>query len=257
MPTAFTRRLYLLLLVITVMLCACKTQKHVIPEELPDIDIDSIYLRLFDKQEINWFAGKAKVRIEDNSGTTKGLMYVRMKSDSMIWMVFKKLSIEAARVKITRDSIVILNRIDKTVQSARLDSISNLFGLSADFEFLSEILIGRLPAIDTSVLWKEKQTDTHYMFRSMVGDVVVDFDIQKKTGQLDAGRFYDRHLTEGTWNYDKYMPVSNHELPFVRKFHINFDADNFLNMDIDFQDISINEAYNLRFEIPDHYTIID
>ena len=249
---------YIVGLLFTLLLLnsGCKSKKQLlIPAiDLTKTEVDSL---IFSKNSFNWFDGKAKIKFEDNYETQRGVLYVRMKSDSVIWMVVKKLSIEAARVQITPEAICILNRLEKTYQQAPLDSISHVFGLSPDFDFISELISGRLPQIDTSRLWKFKENDTFYQYRSVINDIVIDFNYDKKTGLLTSGKFYDRHIQEGEWTYGDYRRVSDEVLPFERKFRIKFDDKKYMNLDIDFQEININKAHNLRFEIPPHYKKIE
>jgi hypothetical protein len=215
-----------------------------------------IYTSIFDDKHRGWLSAKAKVKMTDNYGTQKATMYLRMSSDSVIWMVFKKLSIEAARVLIDHDSLYILNRLDKTYQQESIDSISNIYGFYPQLDFLESIMWGKLPTIDTSVYWEEKETDSSFDFRTMTDDIMLEFSYTKEDGQLKSGNFMDRYNLTGSWEYSDYRTVQSYKIPFVRKFHINFDANSYLDLEINFLEIDVGKAYELKFEIQDHYSRI-
>ena len=240
------------------MIGSCKSSKYISSDQPTDkLTIRTLESRIASQDSINWFAGKAKIKMTDNYGTQRGQMFIRMKSDSVIWLVFKRISVEAARVQINADSIVILDRMKKNYQTAQLDSISNVFGLSSDFEFLSNTMTGAFPQLDKSKLWQIKEIEEGFKIRSMIDDVVVDLVVDQHSGLLKSGQFYDRFLTTGTWNYSNYKNVSGLDLPFDRKFHIKFDEENFMELEVEFQEIDINNSYDIRFEIPQHYTVLD
>lgn len=245
---------YFLFFLVLFGFASCKTSRILAPTTTHELSITELKDSIFNYTHLEWFSGKAKVRMTDNYGSQKGVMHIRMKNDSVVWMVLKKLSYEAARVQINVDSITILDRINKTYQSANLDSVTNVFGLSPDFNLITDFMIGRVPELDTSRLWKTKKTDSLFLVRSAVDDVVMDLEFDLYTGSLLSGQFYDRFILEGQWDYSDYRRVNGHRIPFERKFHINFDGEKFLDLEIEFQEISIDKSYNLKFEIPEHYS---
>ena len=215
-----------------------------------------IYNDIFKKKDTEWLSAKAKIKYTDDYGTQRAIMHLRLKSDSLVWMVIKKYSLEAARILINKDSLFVVYRLDKSYQKEDLDSIANIYGFYPEFDFLQNTLWGSLPSIDSSVHWQEKVTDTSFEFRSMLDDVLIDFSYDKTTAQLRSGRFMDKYNLEGTWDYSDYRTVHGFEIPFERKFHINFDDDSFIDLEIKFLEIDVGKAYELRFDIPDHYSRI-
>ena len=63
--------------------------------------------------ETNWLAAKAKITVRAGNEVTRFTSHLRWRKDSVLWMVFKKASIEAARVQMTPDSLFIINRLEK------------------------------------------------------------------------------------------------------------------------------------------------
>jgi len=244
--------------ILALFIISCKTQKHLsVPQDSKNsFSKEGIFDNIFHPDTINWFSAKAKIKIKDNHSSQKALMYLRMKSDSVVWLVFKKLSVEAARALITKDSLFIINRLDKTYQAENLDSLQNVYGFNSNFSFMQDFILARVPSIDTTQLWKEKEHPDAYEFRSIFEDKVIDFMYNKEDGLLSSGKFYDRFNFDGNWEYSDYRIVQGHKIPFQRKFHINFDAENYLDLEINFLEIDVEKSYNLRFEILDHYTRI-
>lgn len=239
------------------LLWNCSPQKRLTDDaSITPPDKESILEDIFKVKDSDWFAAKAKVKFTDNTGTQKANLYLRMKTDSVIWMVFKKHSVEAARILINEDSLFIIYRFEKNYQAEALSDISNIYGFYPDFDFLQHTLWGRLPGIDSSRYWQQKESENSYDFRTMKDDILIDFSYDKLTGKLISGSFMDKYSLNGNWDYSDYRKVQTHEIPFERKFHINFDDENFLELEIDFSEIQIGTPYDLKFEIPAHYSRI-
>jgi hypothetical protein len=90
----------------------------------------------------DWFSAKARITYQDKNETVKLTSYVRMRKDSVIWMNFKKLSIEAARLLMTPDSMVILNRMDKEYTVKDYQFVQQNFRIPANFSGLQSFLLG-------------------------------------------------------------------------------------------------------------------
>lgn len=240
-------------LLLTLMV-ACKTsQKIPYDPDQSKVSRDSILSVLFTESTGEWFSAKAKISIQDNDGSRKATGYIRMKNDSLIWMAFKKLSLEAARTLIREDSIFILYRMEKKYEAHALDSLSHVFGLVPDLGFISALIDGRIPAVDSSHVWKEKTEKNLHKIRCMSQDILLDLEFDRNTGLLKSGKFYDRFLKNGNWTYSDYRMVGKRWVPFQRNFRINFDDENFMHLEIEFSEIEIGTPVEIRFQIPDHY----
>lgn len=235
-----------------ILTSACKSTRNVSINNLTKIAIDSIYQKIFNPQKIEWLDARAKVKVTTPQGTDKFVMFVRMKSDSIIWASFKKFGAEGGRVLITQDSIFAINRIEKSYQILSLEML-NSFGFSANLIDLQALLKAQLPPLDTSALWKASEDESFYNFRSMKNDVVFNFSYNKTTGHLKKGQFIDRFNLNGYWDYDDYRIVDNIAVPFFRKFKTEFGLGNYFEITLEFTDIELNKANTTKFNIPSHY----
>jgi len=81
----------------------------------------------------NWlhFTGKVNINTQQISQNIK--INIKLKKDSLIWVSFRSLlGIEAARVKLTKDSLYIINRLAKTYSKKHISILKTIPG----FEYL-------------------------------------------------------------------------------------------------------------------------
>jgi hypothetical protein len=86
---------------------------------------------------------KSKFNYKEKNSTVSGSANIRMKKDSIIWMsVSPGLGIEAVRIKITPDSVQILNRLQNKYDHFHISEIKSQLGIDVDFKGLQNLLIG-------------------------------------------------------------------------------------------------------------------
>ena len=92
--------------------------------------------------DVEWLSAKAKITYKDSEQTRKFNAYIRMRKDSVIWMVVKKINVEAARMLVTKDSIYIINRINKEYYVKGLDFVEERFNFPGQFQALQTAILG-------------------------------------------------------------------------------------------------------------------
>lgn len=119
------------------------------------------------KSKISFKSEKQEI---DNASVT-----IRIQQDSLIWVSISKLGIEAARVLITRDSIMILDKINRSYAVADFATLSRQFSFSLSYPLLQALLVGNLP-LPNRVAQKSKSTaDANYLLlRQQEGQVLVE-----------------------------------------------------------------------------------
>ncbi|MEO6456034.1 MAG: DUF4292 domain-containing protein [Ginsengibacter sp.] len=91
------------------------------------------------------FSAKIKVDYTDNRGRQPDVnAFVRIKKDSIIWISINAtfLNIEAFRILINKDSMWILNKLEKKVEYHSLDYLEKVAKIPLDFNTLQDLIIG-------------------------------------------------------------------------------------------------------------------
>ena len=200
-----------------------------------------------------WLSSKAKVTYRDDYGVQKFTANLRFRKDSLIWLNFKKLSVEAVRLQITPDSIYIINRLDNEYIIESFEEARRKFGLPANFEGLQSIVLGN-PVFFTTDLdseidkdrykleGKTDQYETKYWLEGtdfLLSQILID-DYRNKRS-MDAS-FGDYHEISDGQNFSYFR-------------HLNLNSREFgeMSVKIELSKTEINVPKNIRFEIPDRY----
>lgn len=131
-------------LLMLVFLTSCRTTRSVIKEPIKEEGADFLFTKLKENElKFDWFSAKFNLDFVLDKKKTSFRGQIRMRKDSAIWVSFSPaLGIEMARLLITNDSILYLNRINKVYFEGDYNAVNRRFGTNLDYDVLQSILLG-------------------------------------------------------------------------------------------------------------------
>jgi hypothetical protein len=203
------------------------------------------------------FSAKIKVQYQDSRGKNQDVTAnVRIMKDSAIWISITAslLSIEAYRVLITKDSVIVLNKLNKEVQYRSLDYLQEVTEIPFDYKTLQDLLVGNPVFIDSNIVYYKK-TDDQILF-SMVGTYFKNlltlssdsyFLTHSKLDDVDIARSRTADLT-----YADYENKSGFNFSTYRE--ITVSEKNRLDIRLNYKQYEFNKDLSVSFNIPKNYT---
>ncbi len=223
---------------------------------MPDARPLGFLLEQIDKNTVEtpWMSAKAVISVESPEATTSFTSQIRLVRDSAIWINFKKLSIEAARALITRDSFFIINYLGKDYYARDIRSLEDMLSLPGSFDLLQDILLGHPVLMDTGFL--SVDTDTlSYVLSSNKEAVEKKYWFDSGTFGLKKMQYSDRRAGEYIGVLQGDFSISWKGAPFPSYRLIEFtDTERIRRTaEIRFSEVEFSDPKPLRFEIPSHY----
>jgi hypothetical protein len=228
---------------------------------------DSLMLRQF---TFEYMAAKANVDYTDKSGETNSFdVNIRFRRDSIIWIsITPLLGIEAARVLITTDSLIILDRVHKKVIKRNYDYLAEMLKTKVNFEMIQAVICGNYfqyqnnekirslyeeePFIILSTLNK-RQTKRILEEKDPTKPVVQDFWIDGNY-RIAKSKITDTKLdrfVEAT--YKDFTQVGNYLFPM--KLIVTVASVSPTIMKIDYTKVSSGDTLQMPFTIPEKYEL--
>lgn len=203
----------------------------------------------------NTFSAKMKVDYEGKEdGSQSATAYVRVEKDSIIWISLTgALGIEGFRVLINKDSVKVMNKLQKTVQYRSIAYLQELTEVPFDFYALQDVIIGNPVFIDSNVV-SYKASDKELLvlmagniFKHLITLENKDFKvIHSKLDDVDAMRNRTCDIT-----YDGYENAG--DFFFSTKRKITIAEKSKLDIDVEFKSYSFNKPQDYPFSIPKNY----
>ena len=254
----FNKRLLLYLVVITALATACRSKKGLQLDQHKLYSEAELIRNFLTRLEVDFYSGKAKLKISSGKGTDRANLYLRSRTDSVLWMSGKRLSVEGGRMQMDNDTATLINRLEKNYKVIPLDTLETVLGFTGDLRYLQDMILGVTPQLDTAALWQISSDSTTLVMKSLAQNLIHKFVVDRQTGWVTGGQFESRYGASGYWTYGDYRKVTEqHYLPFFRKYEVQIDEDNYLSLEMNFSEMEINEPKAIRFQVPAHYTRIN
>ncbi|UXX80664.1 DUF4292 domain-containing protein [Reichenbachiella carrageenanivorans] len=203
---------------------------------------------------------KSKIKYKDENRDLKASANIRVKKDSIIWFSLTPgLGIEAARGIVTKDSIVILDKIHKEYQVLKVSELSDKYHFDFDLKLLESIIIGNLiwPINNEDDIKKE---DGYFKVKKSQDNLTVMNFIGSNSMKLEKIQaLSDTSGNAMSIDYAEFLKVNDKVIPSEINIEINYrskrnKAKKVSKVQIKHSRININkEDLNFTFSIPDKY----
>lgn len=126
-----------------VLLFSCKPKEEIVKDKLEHYSSKEL-VNLLNTNEFNFHSMSAKAEIDYfDKKSTSFKAHLRVQKDSVIWIsITPVLGIEIARVMITQDSVMLMNRVKSEYFKGDFNYINKMFNVDLDYEMLQSLLIG-------------------------------------------------------------------------------------------------------------------
>lgn len=217
---------------------------------------EQLHRKIFEDWES--LSARAKIYTESSVLTTEAYANLIWIRDSALWLNVKKLGIEAVRALVTRDSIFVINRLDKTYQAQAIESLQREYSLPDGFPFLQQFLLSKAWLAEDIDLRADIQDSLHRLSGSN-SRFAVDYRIEEGSFVLRRETFVQqrdsRILSLLFGGFDRLQGAGI--FPYIRRIEAFSPETGSVSLDLEFTDIEINVPKSYRFEVPDHYTRIE
>lgn len=228
------------------------------PQE-PVIDSFSIVKHIvegLEKQKIdfNTFSAKVKLNYEGKDEGDQATAYIRMKKDSVIWISLTgALGIEGFRLLVNKDSVKLMNKLQKTIQYRSIAYLQELTKVPFDYFSLQDVIVGNPVFVDSNIVsYKNTQNEllvliVGNMFKNLLTLESSDLRVvHSKLDDLDS-----MHNRTCDITYDGYE--NSGDFYFSTKRRISVSEKSKLDIDLEFKNYDFNKPQDYPFSIPKNY----
>ncbi len=215
-----------------------------------------------DVQEItyNYLAAKGKLRFQDATNNQKAVANIRMKQDSIIWFSLAAgVGIEGTRALITRDSIFIVDRVNKEYVKYDFNGLSQRLNFKVDFDMLQDMLLGNM-LMEQQSKDDVERLETFFLIKQSTGPLNISSFVGRQSMKLERVEVNEAATNNNlVLTYNDFTTIDQFYFPFSSTYTIKFtDKQNTLQQTkIDLQVNKVeftDKILKFPFNIPQKYT---
>jgi len=248
-----------LILILILSLSSCKSSKGIINKDNSKLSAEDLIAKVNDNAfRPAWFRAKAQLQYKMPSNSMSFTSTIISENEKVLWLNGKKFGMEGARIMVTPDSVFALNRLQREYLAEDISWVAleydlpSLLGEAIDLKHLQDIFIGN-PIMDvipyTAVDNKE-------------GEILLTGGKESYDSQLmlNAANLQPRYTTFNQGEnqllvkYSDYRPLDEtHVIAYKRDITVKRPGQEDIQLSILYTDISINQAQDIKFNIPKSY----
>lgn len=221
------------------------------------INAEAVLMKL-NKNNIDFktFSSKAKIQYEDRNGKQPDFnAFIRLQKDSLLWVSISStfLGIEAFRLYITPDTIVLLNKLDKSVEYHPFSYVESIAHIPMDFTLLQNILIGNPVYVGRNIV-SYRQTENHILIGTVGKFFKNLITLSSENNHLERIKLDDLNLNQNRTAALVYNDYEhNNHFDFSTSREINVSEKSKVDIKILFKQYEFNNELSFPFTIPRNY----
>lgn len=267
-----TKYLFLLMSVVFFLATSCTSTRKTIKSPLKEEGAAYLLKNMQDNENhFQTFSAKGLATIKSAGKTNDIKINIRIQKDSIIWVsVSVGMGLEAARIMLTSDSVLYINRLEKTFFAGNYKFVNELINAQVDFDIVQALLTGN------DFKWYDYQE---------LKATVDHFQYQLESAHRRKLKRYTRHneqeqvIYQSLWlnsenfkierlkikeigndnrkivaEYGNFKSIAEQLIPF--QYNIVLSSDNDVVIDATLLKAGINEEITFPFNIPSNFTEI-
>lgn len=165
--------------------------------------------------DFNYLSTKSQLSLNSKSENLSSGISLRIKKDSVIWAsVQPGLGIEAARLKLTQDSVFVMDRLRKEYIATDYSYLRNKLNADISFDVLQAILLGNYQAKGAEKILNEGDLKHVQQLR---GNLIFDYFIGNANSKLQRLNVQDKNTGNTiAVKYDSFQNIG--AVPFAHNF---------------------------------------
>ncbi len=259
----FTTYLVLISLVVT----SCKTLKGNKNKNTKILTIGQVYDSVSKFQyDYKTLEAKCNIKFKNNLKIMNLKGTLRIQKDDIIWISLSPgLGIEAVRLKCTKDSVFLLDKINKTVTKGKYDFITKLWKIDVDYNSLQSILTNAFfiyPTVADEKLDFSKEFILKNDSNQIVAYRKTDFSVENLLKLNNSDFLISSYLINDVPNlrslkidYEKGGFETANRFPSHVKISSLNSGKNIL-LDLNYTRVNLDKSLSFSFRVPSTYKVI-
>jgi hypothetical protein len=214
---------------------------------------------IIDPFDFEYMTAKARIKYDDGKKDLAGSANIRIQKGNAIWMsVSPGLGVEVARILIDRDSVQMIDRINKLHLKLGYEQISNDYGIDINYNLIESVMIGNLifPYEKENLVRSKGGISYRQVFDTFIFDNFIGTD-SKKLERLDVQDVETK--TAISVDYGEFKPVGEEVFPFTINARLETleSTKQSTNIRIGFNKAEIEDKpLKFPFSVPSKYRVL-
>jgi hypothetical protein len=199
-----------------------------------------------------YLSAKAKVKVNREGKDYSLTFNIRMQKDEQIWVSVNALGgIEVARALLNKDSIRLLDRLNKQYIVRDYQFLSELLNTPVDFYLMQDLMLGNSPKNLDYMSAGLSSSDFSYQFSGLKDMIAFMLEIRKEDSKLLRINLTDTKELKKVVNvnYGDFKLIDNYNFPFLISSTASSEKES-LSLNLEYVKVEKVEKLEFPFNVP-------
>jgi len=207
--------------------------------------------------DFEYLQAKSKVKYDDGIQNFNANAHIRIRHDSLIWISISSTGVEALRALIQKDSIFVIDRINKRYKEFTFDSLQNAYNIDFNYDMIQAVLVGNLIKTrkNSDKIVKDEE---FFVLQQNNNNLAIDNYVNSKTMKIEKINVRENpSLSSLEIIYEDFQINNEMLFPFENSVFLTYNKNNSeltSHINIKFSRVTINEKkIKFPFNVPNRY----
>lgn len=239
-------------LALVTLACSKKTSPSVVLPDKPAKPILNI-----EEIDFDYFHGKARMVLRDANKEREVKANIRVRKDSVIWMTFSVIGVQGGKALINKDSITIVNNVDKEYYVFEYAELSKRYNFDINYDVIQAAMLGN-PIIKRTDSDDIAQEASFFLLKQKQNNIDVVSFVNAASMKIEKVELKESINSNSlTVNYSNFQPIANKVFPYNGTINLFYKTlSGLLNTTIIFEYSKAevgDRQLNFPFNIPKKY----
>jgi len=207
--------------------------------------------------DFEYLQAKSKIKYDDGIQNFNASATIRIRQDSLIWISISSTGVEAIRSIILKDSIFVIDRINKDYREFSFDSLQKAYNIPIDYQMVQSALIGNL--IKTRKNNDKVLKDGNFfILKQNSGNLTIDNFVNPKTMKIERVNVRETPSDSNMEiKYEDFQITNEILIPYKNSVFLTYYRNNselVSHLNINFSRVAINDKkIKFPFNVPNRY----
>lgn len=240
---------------------ACKSRKDkivapvVVKPTIDTVGVSVITAESILKQTVTdwtYFSSKIDMSYKNGSDSKSFDAAIRMYKDSIIWMSVSLFGIEGARILVNKDSVVILNKLERNYMVYKMADLKRITSVDLQIAQLQRLILAR-PLFNLKEYQLGEQTTQNLKINNIQSPYLTEHFYLSNVLTILQTMIKDQiNNNIFTADYTNYSVINGYNFPLNTMLKAKNEKQEML-VTMDFKDTEFNAPVNFPFNIPQSY----
>lgn len=205
--------------------------------------------------DFNWFSAKIKTNYQGADESFTATLQVKIEKDKQIWISGQKFGLEGVRMLIDRDSIRIINRLEKTYQVADFSYIQKEFNLPANFEAVQNLLVGNPLMMSDDAMYRLGNDTAKIVLNGIDNNISFAYVMNRLSYKLEKFTLEDKSANRKviTQQLDYQATDEHGDFSFLREIDLESEETKNISVVMTYSRVDFDEVKTMSFSVPSSY----